>query len=275
VPFKPKIIALTLTLAAITSCARRDVLSAALSDPNTITAAQAYTPQAGEVWIFVNGYGDTTTVTSEAAPTPVACHTGNNIVWHYKKTNTRAYWNPGVEEAELLFVLHQNPDSSWRSTASVINFPHSCVFCAGGWTLATFDVKDNPPGVALPYQIIPPTLHVGDHFTYETLAESGGATGVSTLTCALSTDALVALPGHGEEWRTEYYIEAVTTPIYSGNASVSEQWENCNVDRTNAGCGHEKWWFAPGLGLVKVWQINSGSGHEGDEDPKITMLRVK
>jgi hypothetical protein len=67
----------------------------------------------------------------------------------------------------------------------------------------------------------------------------------------------------------------VTTPIYSGNASVSEQWENCNADHTNAGCGHEKWWFAPELGLVKVWQINSGSGHDGDEDPKITMLRVK
>ena len=85
--------------------------------------------------------------------------------------------------------------------------------------------------MALPYQIIPPTLHSGDHFTYETLADAGGGTGISTLGCALSADALVALLGHGEEWRTEYYMEDVTTPIYSGHASVSEQWKNCNADR--------------------------------------------
>ena len=272
---KLKLAALALSLAALTSCARRDLTRAVSVDPNTITAAQAYTPRVGDVWIFVNGYGDSTFVTTEAAPSPAACRTGNNIVWHYKKTNARAYWNPGIDAAELLFVLHQNPDSSWRATSSDITYPHSCVYCEGGWTQATWVVKDNPPGVPLPYQIIPPTLHVGDHLAAETLADAGGGYGISTLGCPLSADAVVALPGHGEQWRTEYYIEEVSTPVYSGPASVSEQWENCNVDRTNAGCGHEKWWFAPGFGLVKVWQIDSGSGHEGDEDPKITMLRVK
>jgi hypothetical protein len=234
-----------------------------------LPAGEIYTARAGDVWKFVNGYGDTTTITSEAAPDPVACRSGRNIIWHYRKTAARAYWNPGIADAETLFVLHQEKDSSWRSTASVISFPHLDP------STQTWDILDSPPGVPLPYQIIPPTLRRGDHFVYETLADAIGGTGIFTLNCTVPDGRLVAVPGHGEQWRTEYYIEDVVTPAYSGPASVSEQWENCNALHTNPGCGHEKWWFAPGLGLVKVWQVNSGSGVDGDEDPKLIMVRVK
>jgi hypothetical protein len=49
----------------------------------------------------------------------------------------------------------------------------------------------------------------------------------------------------------------------------------CDVEvPASAGCGHEKWLFAPGRGLVKMRQ-NSGSGIDGDEDPKITMVRMR
>lgn len=266
----PKAASFAISLVALASCSRHNGLTAASSDSaQTISASQAYTPRAGEVWTFVNGYGDTTTITSELAPDPVACRTGRNVVWHYRKNAARAYWNPGIADAEILFVLHQNPDSSWRSTASAISFPHLVP------ATQTWDILDNLPGVPLPYQIIPPTLRRGDHLVFETLADAIGGPGLFTLTCTVPDGRLVAQLGHGEQWRTEYYIEDVVTPAYSGPAAVSEQWENCNADRTNAGCGHEKWWFAPGFGLVKVQQINSGSGHEGDEDPKITMLRVK
>jgi hypothetical protein len=264
-----------LLLVAVTACASRTAAEPEQPLPELLSASDIYTPRVGDVWIFVNGYGDTTTVTTEAAPDSVACRGGHNVVWHYRKTNKRAYWNPGVDSAELRFVLHQNSDSSWRSTASVISFPRSCAFCSGGWTQATWDILDNPAGTPLPYQIIPPTLRRTDHLAYETLADAKGGTGVSSLDCLVSDGQLVALPGHGEQWRTEYYMEDVKTAIYAGPASVSEQWENCNATHTNAGCGHEKWWFAPGFGLVKVWQINSGSGHDGDEDPTITMIRVR
>jgi hypothetical protein len=262
-------------LVGLTACADRTVAEPEQPLPETLAAPEIYTPHVGDVWVFVNGYGDTTVVTTEAAPDTVACRTGRNVVWHYRKTNKRAYWNPGVDGAELRFVLHQNTDSSWRSTASVISFPKSCAFCNGGWTQATWDILDNPLGAPLPYQIIPPTLHRTDHLTYETLADAMGGPGLQSLDCLIPDGQLVAQPGHGEQWRTEYYMENVKTPIYSGPASVSEQWENCNAAHTNPGCGHEKWWFAPGFGLVKVWQINSGSGHDGDEDPRITMVRVR
>jgi hypothetical protein len=265
---------LALALFIVAACSSEHMTAPPHISYDIITASDAYTPRIGERWTFVNGYGDTTTVTTEAAPDPTACRTGRNVIWHYRKSQARAYWNPGVEDAELLFVLHQEPDSSWRSTASVISFPRSCAYCTGGWTKATWNILDNPAGVPAPYQIIPPTLRRGDHLAFDTHADAMGGTGVFSLGCLVPDGQLVALPGHGEQWRTEYYLEDVETPVYSGTAAVSEQWENCNATHTNPGCGHEKWWFAPGLGLVKVWQINSGSGREGDEDPRITMVRV-
>lgn len=246
----------------------------AVDHDEIITAAEAYTPRVGDVWVFVNAYGDTTTITTEAAPNPVACRSGRNIVWHYRKSNARAYWNPGIDAAEIQFVLHQNPDSSWRSTASVIKFPKSCVFC-GGATSFTWQILDNTPDIPLPYQIIPPTLRHGDRLVYETKADAKGGPNIQELGCVVPDGQLVAERGHGLQWRTEFYMEDVVTPIYSGPAVVSEQRENCAVTLDNPGCGHEKWWFAPGLGLVKVWQINSTAGVENDLDKKLIMDRVR
>lgn len=240
----------------------------------TITASEAFSPREGEQWVFVNSYGDTTTITNEAVPTGTACRGGRNIVWHYRKTNARAYWNPGVDGAEIRFVLHQNADSSWRSTASAISFPHSCPWCNGTKSF-TWDILDNPAAEPPGYQIVPPTLHRGDTITFDTKVDAVGGPDLFTLNCVVPDGQLTALEGHGEQWKTMFYIEDVSTPIYSGAASVSEQWENCNEAHDDRGCGHQKWWFAPGLGLVKVWQINSGSGVEGDADTKIIMRRIR
>jgi hypothetical protein len=241
---------------------------------DVISASSAYTPKVGEVWKFVNGYSDTTTITTVAAPDPVACRSGRNVIWHYEKTSARAYWNPGIDGAVIDFVLHQDPDSSWRSTASVISFPKSCVFCDGA-TSFTWHILDNAPPTPNGYRITPPTLRRGDRVVYETLADAKGGPNMRVLGCVDPDRGIVALPGHGAQWRTEFYLEDVVTPVYSGPAAVSEQRENCNATFTNPGCGHEKWWFAPGLGLVKVWQINSTAGIENDLDQRLIMVRVK
>lgn len=247
--------------AVLTACA--GTVDAPQIEPAVVAA---YSPRIGDVWTFVNGYGDTTVISTEAAPDPVACRSGRNVVWHYRKSNARAYWLPGIESAEILFVLHQNPDSSWRSTASVISVPHSCPWCDGAKSF-TWDILDNQPGDSLGYQIVPPALHRADHIVADTRADAAGGPGLFTLDCVVPDGHLVTPAGHGASWRTDFYMEDVVTPVYTGPASVSEQWENCNATRTNVECGHEKWWFAPRLGLVKVWQIT-------DPDPKITMVRI-
>jgi hypothetical protein len=78
----------------------------------------------------------------------------------------------------------------------------------------------------------------------------------------------------------------VQTPIYTGPAIVSEQFEGQ--------CGHELWYFAPGFGLVKIESPYDGGQIKGDpvcmtdptmgdhvlvhgavvHDPKLTIVRT-
>jgi hypothetical protein len=265
----------SLTCLAVSLVIACGAVTSSPDHPQVIIAAELYSARTGDVWMFVNKYSDTTTITIEAAPDTVACRSGRNTVWHYRKRNARAYWLPGVEGAELQFVLHQSADSSWRSTASVIRLPKSCPWCDGA-TSFTWQILDNQPGMAVGYQIVPPTLRVGQRLsTGETRADATGGPGMLRFDCLVPPGQLAAPADHGAPWRTDFYLEDVVTPVYSGPAAVSEQWENCNPQRTNVGCGHEKWWFAPAWGLVKVWQINSGSGVEGDLDPKLAMERIR
>jgi hypothetical protein len=84
----------------------------------------------------------------------------------------------------------------------------------------------------------------------------------------LTYDSVITGPAIAEVfWSTDSYIEQVTTPVYSGPALVSDQREGT--------CGHEKWYFAPGLGLVKVQPMNDSSAGCVAEDPALTMSRVQ
>lgn len=243
--------------------------------PNvTLAAGDIFNPKIGDVWTFVDGFGHIMTITLEAAPSPAACRTGNNIIWHYRKNDASAYWLPGVPQAELQFLLHQNDDGVWRSTASLITLPQSCPWCNGATEL-NFQVLDNDSTMAPGYQIVPPTLSTGMKLVSETQAAAIAAgTFPLTFDCAIPAGQ-VAHPGEGEQWRTEFYVSNVHTPVYSGPAAVSEQWENCNAARNNPGCGHEKWWFAPGWGLVAVAQLSKQDGKGDDQDARLTMFRIR
>src|SRR5581483_2856934 len=69
-------------------------------------------------------------------------------------------------------------------------------------------------------------------------------------------------------WRTDSYITNICIPFnqWCGNVLVSEQWEACDTTTWNGtgGCVHEKWYFAPRLGLVKVDLFNQDGNGEGN-----------
>jgi hypothetical protein len=76
-------------------------------------------------------------------------------------------------------------------------------------------------------------------------------------------------------WRTDSSIELVSTPVYSGPALVSEQWESFSgpcFPPGQQGCAHEKWYFAPRIGLVRVVPIDTGSGTAAD--PNLVLVRI-
>lgn len=243
--------------------------------PGIITAAQVFTAaMVGQTWTFKNAYGDTTLIRIEHAPAEGAAgFTGNNVVFHYTKSNTRAYWNPGTPKAELWFVLHEQPDGSWSSTASLINFPQSCGFCTDppNWKTLTANVRP-VSGMPIPYSIIPASarrVKVLVDTAYQLYMLFNGPEP------DFSEVPLVQSAGNasGTPWRNSFYVEDVATPVYSGPAMVSEQWEGPCFPTMLPGCAHEKWYFASGLGLVKVIPLNIGAGDNAD--PKLTMLRTK
>jgi hypothetical protein len=142
--------------------------------------------------------------------------------------------------------MDRTPDGAWYANGGRIIFPLGCAGCPGPLDLP-YRIGTNPD-VPRPVLIVP---------------ANSGASPVSLKTTIPESYDPNAL------WRTDGYTEWVETPLYTGWAMVSEQWEGP--------CVHEKWWFAPDLGLVKVAPLASGDYIAECQglDPKITMVRVQ
>jgi hypothetical protein len=212
----------------------------------------------GQKWTFRNGYGDKTLISIE--PPPTGAYPGCSV-WHYTKDNARAYWQPGIVGAELHFVLCQQDDGSWMSRASLADLPP---------LLLTQNVERSGDG-KIPYLIVPESASEGsivsDETSYVSFIVFGSMTWESIESSAEPT--LIA-------WRTDSSVEFVSTPVYSGPALVSEQWESFSgpcFPPGHAGCAHEKWYFAPRIGLVRVVPIDIGTGTAAD--PNLAMVRIR
>jgi hypothetical protein len=178
---------------------------------------------------------------------------------HITKTACEAYWAIGACDAETWFVLSPVADGSWIAAASLINFPTELPAWVGGHHLTTQDYV-TPEGSPTPYLIVPAGAVAGKMDSRVTSYLRYDGYDELTYNSVVSATATAQV-----FWRTDSYLESVTTPVYSGPALVSEQWEGT--------CGHEKWYFAPGLGLVKVVSLNDGSGCVAT-DPALSMSRV-
>ncbi len=253
--------------------------------PLTISAESVFDPSfIGQDWEFSNGYGETNHILIEnpqalartnadgsitqitwTDTSSVAGRTGTTIVMHFaKKSADRTYWGMGIHGAELWFPIHIEADNSGRSTSSVINMPFGCPWCVPDVTtpfLSTFQVVDTDPGMPLPYLITPPTVTIGDHFINETRLCSGGPAEL-TFDNVIPPQSICG-PNDGGYWRTDFYIAQVETPVYSGPAIVSDQFEGV--------CGHERWYFAPPQrtqrgdfkgGLVKIESLRWRASQE-------------
>lgn len=202
----------------------------------------------GQTWIFENALGMMNTFAIESAPSPAACRDGNNLVIHMTKGDKDTYWLMGADKAEIQFLLHQNSDGSWRSTASLINEPLGSTF--NGPMVVTYDVVDNQPGMPMPYMIAPPDTSTGDRFVNETRSVTFGSPDTITYNCVIPSAFPLTGPQDGAYFRTDFYLASVDTPIYKGVAVISDQFEGI--------CGHERWAFAPGLGIVQIESLNDG-----------------
>jgi hypothetical protein len=151
--------------------------------------------------------------------------------------------------------MHRYDDNSYRATAILMDFPQGCPFtlCAGKTNPVTLtvDVIDNDPSLPPGYDIVPPALSGTQHLVFDTFVTGYSQDGL-TFDDVIPPGSPLGTSTSGEFWRTEYYIEWLDQPGFSGWAAVSEQWE--------ARCGHEKWFFANNL-LLRVESPNDGIDH--------------
>lgn len=203
----------------------------------------------GQTWTFQNGNGDINTFTIESVPDGAACRGGNNLAIHMMKTTPGTYWGLGADHAEVWSVLHFNPDGSGRFISNLINFPLGCPWCGSGPLIFTGEIIEDTPDLPPPYLVSPPDTSSSDHFVNETRSASTNDPGL-TYNCTIPADEPLTDSKGGEYWRTDFYLAEVQTPAYSGPTILSDQFEGT--------CGHERWYFAPGMGIVQIDSLNDG-----------------
>lgn len=224
----------------------------------TLTAAQVYTPTLGQTWTFRNGYGDLLWITQQAA-TPSDYLPANALNWVFQKNACRAYWGAGICDALIHFVLVPQPDGSWTSPATLFDFPTQVPDYMNGHHMQTSNYLQ-VSGMPVPYTIIPASATSGWLSYNPTYYDRWDAPDAYTFNSIVSGPLADRV-----RWNTTSYIENVSTPVYSGPALVSEQFES--------NCIHEKWYFAPGFGLVKIVPLDNGSCTPSD--PNLAMVRIR
>jgi hypothetical protein len=199
--------------------------------------AELFPVQPGDSWVMENKFGDKTYYDIEAAPTSAGCETGSNFIMHVAKSAARTYWGDGIEGAEDREVFHRDANGEIRGVADIPLFSQGCPWCNGATkeTINWRPVSGEPP----PYVVIPASTWTGHLLKMLTHYQGYMAPDINTTDCiAQPENYFIEMP-----WESDFYLADVETPAYSGLAMVNEQFE---------GAVHEKWYFAPGIGLVQV-----------------------
>lgn len=202
--------------------------------------ADLFAAPIGTQWDMENDLGDITHFSIESAPVSSSCEAGNHLAVHITKTAARTYWGVGDDGAEEHFTLSIDPDGSFRGIADISRN----VIGLDRLTINWRPVEGKPT----PYLIVPPYFVRGQPQTIATFYHGYLLRHVNTNDCVTTAEDLGLI-----DWKSSFYESFVSTPIYSGWAMVSEQWENCDDPQFAGGCGaHEKWYFAPHVGLVEI-----------------------
>jgi hypothetical protein len=208
--------------------------------PRAYTPLESFPLADGQQWDMRDAAGQLTHFSVTRAPNIQACESGEFYDLRISKTSEEAYWHPGTPRIEVTdWVLKQEQ---------------------GSWSLATFLVHDLTANFLTTWQLTtktdwmlnPGKISAGQVSTVSTDLSYWIVTGRDVRTCMQKSE--VKAFGPPERMITTERVETVETPVYSGPA-VSLDF--CEIDLPAPAGGdcnraHEKWWYAPNLGLVQI-----------------------
>lgn len=176
----------------------------------------------------------------------VACETGPALDFHFTKTDAAAYWDVGVDGAQVHWVVSKTT-SGWRAVESMIswNGPGLTTDIGNNFTL------DYQTASGTPYIVVPNTIEDSSG------ASAWWASNGPTTRCLINQTGVANWPG--PIWTSQVTVANVSTPAYSGPALSNEECEGASsLDATDCpNAPHEVWYFAKGVGLVEIdslWQ---------------------
>ncbi|MFZ0773647.1 MAG: hypothetical protein WCA49_14230 [Candidatus Sulfotelmatobacter sp.] len=182
----------------------------------------------------------------------VGCETGDEVDLHITKNAADTYWNPDIIDAEIHWIMHHDNNGQWRAVASLIHWENPDPAWGFGQDVSIDYVPQEPEA----YLVFPASLEAGQQLTETGYAQWYEDSTQQTPACLIGGEKGPLL-----RWTSKLYVETVDTPAYSGPAVVNEEFEGCSSPAQetpgSTACAHEKWYFAPRIGLVEInsiWQ---------------------
>jgi hypothetical protein len=245
---------LLLCLSLLSSCGGGSMGNTTNSD-TTSTLTNLMPMKDGQTEVFQNPVtGDTTSIRFEKVAGGYGCGwTGGQVwVWHYTKSNQRAYWSPGFDITLDWYVedtgtmIHAL--GGWEHWGQQV--PPNWGVTPGEWVSG--DNISAKPG-QLTYNIIPDTFSADFAASVPYYAHT--LPGVQTTDCIPAS----ADPQHANvlvPFKTSWTRATIALPFYSGDVVQAHYWEGGFGSTTPL--NEEVWSFAPGIGLVQVQELQGG-----------------
>ncbi len=189
-----------------------------------------------------------------------ACETGNMLRTITTKDIASAYWAAGLPGAYDIGALKQEPDGSWLAVGAELHHDVYGALPAENNTMRMITVSGKSPYLIAPSPLMADSARSGA-LTLTGYADYDLWTDVMTLDCLSSPPNQVSGPNR---WTSKISWQVVDTPVYKGEAVLNNEFEMCTPEQEaqdssvpDPTCIHEKWYFAPGVGIVEVnaiWQ---------------------
>jgi hypothetical protein len=205
----------------------------------------------GQSWVMASDRGELTFFETLSVQN-VGCEGGEEVDLHITKASADTYWEPGLINADLHWIMHHDSNGDWRAVTSLIHWDNP----DPSWNFGDDVSIDYVPKTPGAYLVVPAWLGADQRLT-----ETGYAQWYLDRVKQTSSCLTGAEKGPLFRWTSKLYVETVETPAYSGPAVVNEEFEGCSSPSQETAdsmaCAHEKWYFAPGVGLVEInsiWQ---------------------
>jgi hypothetical protein len=221
------------------------------TDPGTPPPFNPYfnSDMIGQTWALYTADGKCKTFFSVEQIPPSTYYPLGSINLHIAKLAGAAgqpcYWAATVPDAAIEFILSQMQNGAFNSPGWFFHAPDGL---PSWWPCRTDpcsqEIKATIAVSPTPYQIVPPP-----DLQHDQVIDSGDTAYTVWNAAGMNWTDFTSGQFHasGQYWRTKFYM--VNDPVW-GWLAVSEQFE--------ADCGHERWYWKAGVGLIRIESPNDG-----------------